>query len=106
MPFTNVLFPVDFSERSRAVAPHVKAVCARFGSELTLLHLVEMPIEAYAGVEAPVMFQFPVREMKERAARQLSEFAASSFPGMDVRNVVEEGDPGSCITELARTLKT
>jgi nucleotide-binding universal stress UspA family protein len=103
MPFTKVLFPVDFSERSRAVAPHVKAVCARFRSELTLLHLVELPIEAYAGVEAPVMFQFPVADMKHRAERQLNEFAANFFPGSDPKLVIEEGDPGSRISELART---
>ena len=104
MPFTKVLFPVDFSERSRAVVPHVKAVCARFGSELTLLHLVELPIEAYAGVEAPVMFQFPMQEMGEQAQKHLNEFAASCFPGLNVRKVVGEGDPGYWIAEFARTL--
>jgi len=103
MPFKKVLCPVDLSERSKAIAPHVKAVCDRFQSELTLLHFVELPVEAYAGVEAPVMFQFPVREMMERAERQLGEFAASVFPSLNPKLVVEEGDPGSRVAELAKT---
>jgi nucleotide-binding universal stress UspA family protein len=102
MPFTNILFPVDFSERSRVVAPHVKAACARFQASLTLLHLVEVPAMAYGTPEAPVVFEFPVEEMKESAEKRLHDLAESEFPGMPVRTVVDEGDPGSCIAELAR----
>jgi nucleotide-binding universal stress UspA family protein len=102
MPFTNILFPVDFSERSRVVAPHVKAACARFRASLTLLHLVEVPAMAYGTPEAPVVFEFPLEEMKESAEKRLHDLAESEFPGMPVRTVVDEGDPGSCIAELAR----
>jgi len=102
MPFTNILFPVDFSERSRVVAPHVKAACARFRASLTLLHLVEVPAMAYGTPEAPVVFEFPLEEMKESAEKRLHDLAESEFPSMPVRTVVDEGDPGSCIAELAR----
>jgi nucleotide-binding universal stress UspA family protein len=102
MPFTNILFPVDFSERSRVVVPHVKAACARFKASLTLLHLVEVPAMAYGTPEAPAVFEFPLEEMKESAEERLSQLAESEFPGMPVRMVVDEGDPGSCIAELAR----
>jgi nucleotide-binding universal stress UspA family protein len=102
MPFTNILFPVDFSERGRAIVPHVRAVCARFKAALTLLHLVEVPGIAYGTPEAPAMFDFPIDELKERGEESLAEFAAAAFPGMSVRTVVDEGDPGSCIAELAR----
>ncbi|MGD1069585.1 MAG: universal stress protein [Bryobacteraceae bacterium] len=102
MPFTSILFPVDFSERSRAIVPHVKAACARFQASLTMLHLVEVPAMAYGTPEAPVVFEFPLEEMKETAEEKLCYFAESEFPGMAVRTVVDEGDPGSCIPELAR----
>ena len=52
--FANILFPVDFSERSRVIVPLVRQVCARFKSSLTLLYLVEVPILAYGAPEAPV----------------------------------------------------
>ena len=102
MPFKNILFPVDFSERSRAIVPHVRAVCTRFGAALTLLHFVEVPGMAYGTPEAPVMFDYPIEEMKEGAQQQISEFASAAFPGMPVKTVVDQGDPGSCIAELAR----
>jgi nucleotide-binding universal stress UspA family protein len=106
MPFTNILFPVDFSERSRAIVPHVWAAATRFKATVTLLHLVEVPGIAYGTPEAPVMFDFPIDEMKESAEQKLSEFAAAAFPGMPLKIVVDEGDPGSCIAELARVWQT
>jgi len=106
MPFTNILFPVDFSERSRVVAPHVKAACARFRASLTLLHLVEVPAMAYGTPEAPVVFEFPLEEMKESAEKRLHDLAESEFPSMPVRTVVDEGDPGSCIAEWRASGKT
>jgi len=102
MPFTNILFPVDFSDRCRAMAPQVKAMCDRFQASLTVLHLVEVPVNAYATVEAPNLFQFPMEEMKRLAEEQLEKFTTASFPGMAVTRVVDDGDPGSCIAELAR----
>lgn len=102
MPFTNILFPVDFSERSRAIAPHVRAVAARFQAPLTLLHLVEVPASSYGTPEAPVIFDYPLDEIKADAEDRLKNFAAAEFPGHQVDVVVDEGDPGSCIAELAR----
>jgi len=102
MPFTNILFPVDFSDRCRAMALQVKAMCDRFQASLTVLHLVQVPVNAYATVEAPNMFQFPIEEMKRLAEDQLEKFTDASFPGMAVTRVFDEGDPGSCIAEMSR----
>jgi nucleotide-binding universal stress UspA family protein len=103
MPYKNVLFPVDFSERSHAIVPHVREVCSRFNASLTLLHLVEIPVLAYGGVDAPVVFDFPMTEIKQSAEQKLARFAATEFPGMTVKTFVAEGDPGSCIAELAKS---
>jgi len=102
MPYKNILFPVDFSERSHAIVPHVRAMCSRFNASLTLLHLVEMPVLAYGGVDAPVVYDFPMTEIKQSAEQKLKSFAASEFPGLAVKTIVGEGDPGSCIAELAK----
>jgi len=102
MLFKNILFPVDFSDRSEAVAPHVRAVCQRFNAALTLLHLIQMPVMAYGVPDAPVSVYFPMDEIKASAEQRLRQLAAKAFPGMPVKIVVTEGDPGSCIAELAR----
>jgi nucleotide-binding universal stress UspA family protein len=103
MPFKNILFPVDFSERSQAIVPYVRAACRQFNASLTLLHLIEIPVMAYGVPDAPVTFDFPVEEIKATAEQKLKEFAATAFPEVSARIVVEEGDAGSCIAELART---
>ena len=102
MTFTNILFPIDFSERSRAIVPHVRAVSDRFHASLTLLHVVHVPIMAYGASDSPVVFDFPLAEIKETAEKSLAEFAATAFSGMPVKTLVEEGDPGSCIVEAAK----
>ncbi len=106
MLFRTVLFPVDFSERSRAVAPAVRTLVKRFKASLTLLHLVEIPAMSYGTPEAPVMFDFPVDEMKKCAEQRLHSFAETEFAEMPVRTLVGQGDPGSCIPELARMSNT
>jgi nucleotide-binding universal stress UspA family protein len=102
MSYRKVLFPVDFSERSQAIVAHVQALCARFDASLTLLHLVEVPVLAYGGVDSPVVFDFPLGELKQSAEQKLARFAAAQFPGMAVKTLVDEGDPGSRIAQLAK----
>lgn len=106
MRFKNILFPVDFSERSRAIVPHVRAACDRFGAALTLLHVVHMPAMAYGAIEAPMVFEFPLDAMKTDAEKCLAEFAESAFPGLAVKLAVDDGEPAYCITELARAFET
>jgi nucleotide-binding universal stress UspA family protein len=103
--FKNVLFPVDFSERSRAAVLGVRAVVERFHAALTLIHLVEVPATSYGTPEAPVMFDFPVDDMKKCAEQRLAEFAATEFGGVKVHILVGQGEPGYCIPELARMSK-
>ncbi|HXE65212.1 MAG TPA: universal stress protein [Bryobacteraceae bacterium] len=105
MPFKSILFPVDFSERSRAIVPHVQAACDRFKSALTLLRIVQVPVMAYGAIDSPIVFDFPLDDVIEDSKQRLREFAAS-FPGISVSCVVQEGDPGICIAERAGEWKT
>jgi len=41
--FRHILCPVDFSERSKAIRPYVKAFVERFNAQVTLLNAVEIP---------------------------------------------------------------
>ena len=43
MHFKNILVPVDFSDRSRVVAPFVRAAVERDAAALTLANFVEIP---------------------------------------------------------------
>jgi nucleotide-binding universal stress UspA family protein len=105
MQIANILFPVDFSDRSRAIVPHVRAMASRFHAAVTLLHLVELPSVTYGSPEAPVMIDYPYEEIKESAEQRLHLMAEEDFPGIPVSVAADQGDPGSCIAELARMWK-
>ena len=44
--FKHILFPIDFSEQNRAIAPHVACMAARYGARVTMLHVLEIPTVA------------------------------------------------------------
>lgn len=77
--FKRILYPVDFSVQSRAVAPSVTAMAKRFGSEVVLLHV--------AGAPAPKI--------------ELDRFAAEAFSEMPVVRELVEGDPARQIVRYA-----
>jgi len=77
--FKRILYPVDLSAQSRAVAPSVAAMAKRFGSEIVLLHVASTspPVPAF------------------------DNFAAAEFSGTRVVRELFEGDPASQIVNYA-----
>ena len=109
MKFNNILFPVDFSERCRTVAPFVNAAVKRNEACLTLLNFVEVPFLWYGTAEAPCAPELNVDCLIEEAERSLAVFAKEFFPclessGNQLQMRVEEGDPGSRIVDAAGAL--
>ncbi|MBZ5633326.1 MAG: universal stress protein [Acidobacteriia bacterium] len=77
--FEKILYPVDLSAQSRAVAPSVAAMAKRFDSEVVLLHV--------SGAATPVP--------------ELDRFAAAEFSGIPVVREMVEGDPAQQIVSYA-----
>jgi len=70
-----ILYPVDLSAQSRAVAPSVAAMAKRFGSQVMLLHVTG------ASTLVP----------------EFDRFAADAFSGIPLVRELREGDPASQI---------
>ncbi len=99
--FHHILFPVDFSERCRALRPFVKSIGERFGAKLTLMHVIQLPPASYGDLEGgfPIMIDVPA--MLQDGQKQLDSFFESPAPSLSVQKVVEQGDPAACITSYA-----
>jgi nucleotide-binding universal stress UspA family protein len=99
--FERILFPVDFSERSRAVAPFVLSMALRHNSKVVLLHALQPPPPLYAGTNTvyPEVYDFQGLSADLRA--ELEKFAESELPKVDGTNVVEMGDPAAVIAEYS-----
>jgi len=95
--FKNILFPVDFSDRSKALCPYVKGMVQQFQAKLTVMHVVEIPIETFGSVDRsfPVVFDFPA--MKPHVLEMLQEYAFAP----ETERVVEEGDAALSVADYA-----
>jgi nucleotide-binding universal stress UspA family protein len=104
--FQRILFPVDFSQQSRAAALFVKAMATRFRSEVSLLHVVEIPQAWYGPPEADAFDAFiDISSMLEDRRGALQSFLADELADVTVQRCVQSGDPAAYITQYARQKK-
>ncbi len=87
MSFRHILFPDDFSTRTYGAVPFVRALATRFKAAVTLVHVAS-------------------GDGREEAEQQLATFAAEEFPDIPVTRMIEEGDPGASISDLAHAWNT
>jgi nucleotide-binding universal stress UspA family protein len=93
--FRHILFPVDFSARSAAALPIVSSWAQRFQAQVTLFHIMQIPIGAYGGPDAyPVIIDTQAVEASARKRLEQVE-----FPG--AKKLVKIGDPAFEIVEYA-----
>jgi nucleotide-binding universal stress UspA family protein len=95
--FKHILFPVDFSERCRAVRPFVQSMAVRYKAKLTLMHIVQLSTDAY-GVSAIYPAVFDLSAMSDNAATELKNFLDPSAPEIPIQRIIEVGDPASYIS--------
>lgn len=98
MNIKEVVFPIDFSDRSIDACPYVAALTRRLQATLTLLHVVESlpsgssPLDRlYTGDEAELA------QRKETANEALSAFQQQYIPHVPSELCVLVGDPATCI---------
>ena len=96
--FRRILFPVDFSERSRGAAVYANALAERFDSEIILLHVREIPMEVYGPLGVYEALDDSVNsELEEK----LAAFFDAELPGRKLKPMVVFGGPASKIIEIA-----
>jgi nucleotide-binding universal stress UspA family protein len=99
--FANILFPVDFSERSRAAAPFVLSMALRYRAHVTLLHVIQPPPPLYAGMNTVYPEAFDFTDTQKVLQARLGEFGEAELPKVEIGCTVDVGDPANTITEYA-----
>jgi nucleotide-binding universal stress UspA family protein len=93
MELKQILFPVDFSAQSRAVAPFVTAMAKCLGADVVALHVVEIP---------PSFAEMVEKERIESEARaELDRFVAEELSGASVTAQLLHGDAAGGIVTYA-----
>jgi len=98
LPFERILFPVDYSDACKAIAPYVTETARHFKASLTLAHAYHVWSVPHEEV-VKAANGWPQR-IKPYEKNRLREFAASFFPGLDPEFRVEEGDAGEVIHHI------
>ena len=101
--FRRILFPVDFSARCSAAVPVVRAMVKRFGSQLTVLHVVDLPSAGIAPPEAAAWATLiGADRLREQGEIALQRFVDREFQGAELKAESAEGDPATIIVDYAQ----
>lgn len=103
LPFRKILFPVDFSERCRAIAPIVAQTVDKFGAELYLLHAVDPIPMVMSPIEPSITAAMPdFAELRRYQTERLHGFQREFFPGAKPTVIVEVGDAATLVRQFIR----
>jgi nucleotide-binding universal stress UspA family protein len=97
-----ILFPVDFSPSSAAMAPYVKRAAEMFGAQVSLVHVCDL--SSHNGFE--LMLRTPQEiadDHQSIAGEHLRSFLACEFPPSGCPRILCSGEAAEQIAEVART---
>jgi nucleotide-binding universal stress UspA family protein len=97
----HILFPVDFSEHSRALNSTVEWLASRFDSHVTLLHVFEVPTSWYGGGESPLIAGKDILAFAEAEKQRLNEYVVR-IPENQTQRVSAEGGAAWHIANWAK----
>lgn len=104
LPFTKILAPTDFSDRSRPAIDVAVELARHFGSELVLAHVLT-PIATAGpavGGHAPINFEVYRETLVDDATKTLQEMIDSQVPDeVACRFEVQWGSPAETVVEMA-----
>jgi nucleotide-binding universal stress UspA family protein len=104
VPVRKIMFPVDFSTSSVAMSPYVQRAAKLLGAAVSLVHVVDPA--AFDVFEAYELYERPMSEVSEDhkiiAQQKLDSFLQEEFPLVECPRILESGDPGTRIGEIAR----
>lgn len=102
MKLKNILFPVDFSDRSRAAAPFIQSMARRYNATVTLLHVIPPLPPLYFDMGAVYPDMMDSNPVAANVDARLREFAAEQFPRTETRCQVSWGEPANVIVDYAQ----
>ncbi len=103
LSLSRIVVPVDFSDQCRGVLRYAKVLAEGYGSQLTLLHVVNPVYTIPAtGISGPAMIPVP-RSLVDQQAARLDQFGVDELDGIAVRRLVYEGDTAEQIVEFIHT---
>ena len=110
MPFHKILFPVDFSAASEAMAPYVQETAVRCSAQVTVMHSFDL-VRGYnlaghfnAACETerlPIPYGPSMAKLRREEEEHLQTLIREQFPHVECSMIMEDGDPADVIQGVA-----
>jgi nucleotide-binding universal stress UspA family protein len=100
MNFDHILFPTDFSERSRVLNKQVEWLASNFHSRVTLMHVFEIPAAWYGACEASFINVDCFDAVRDSVERQLNAYELN-IPTDRLKRIAAQGDVAGEILQWA-----
>ena len=98
---SNILFPIDFSPSSFAMAPYVKRAAILAGAKVSLIHVFDPA--SYNGFELYLRAVPEIAVEHQNIARdRLDSFLPNEFPASECPRILVAGDAATQIAHTAR----
>lgn len=105
MSFHQILFPVDFSDRSVAAARYVGAMAALWRAKIALVHAVEDPLKWYGSPNPIKVVEGDIPRALRESEECLERFADTHLAKQDVTIAVEIAVPLELIEKRAHAVE-
>jgi nucleotide-binding universal stress UspA family protein len=94
----NIIYPVDFSDRSRVVWPAVTEMAAQLGVPVTVLHALDVEQLELVATSAEMAV------IREQMGKKLEHFPTPGLDAVTIRRELLEGSAAVCIVDFAASL--
>jgi nucleotide-binding universal stress UspA family protein len=92
--FDKILFATDFSESSEHAFEYALSLAQKFGSHLTVLHVINEPVDLRGFYVPHVSFENLEKEIEEGAQKMMSKFCATHITDFtDYETLIVTGIP-------------
>ena len=101
--YNKILLPIDLSERSSKVVPHIKEIADKFDAEVHILYVAHVT-QYYDGLDllSAYVFDFETEVIKG-ADKLIGKFLDENFNGQKVKAKVVHGHPGEEILNYVQS---
>lgn len=100
-----ILFPIDFTENSSKILPHVLSISDKYASEVCLIHVVEDLCKWVLGIHVPhSTLEKYQREAVDSAEKAMDRICDEQLRGCPrFKRIIVSGDP---VQEILKTVET
>lgn len=100
--FDKILFATDFSESSEHAFEYALSLAKKFGSRLTVLHVINEPVDLRGFYVPHVSFENLEKEIEEGAQQMMAKFCTSHLEGFpNYESLIVTGIPYEEILKYA-----